>query len=340
MRRPLHTPHSALRTPHSVGRRGFLRAGLVLGAGTALGSLSSPVQADDKTRVVAASNPKVFKDERTLDPKVVQDLVDAAVAKLMDAKDGTAAWKQLAKPSDVVGIKVNCLAGQRLSTRIEVVRAVADGLRRAGVPAKQILVWDRKSGDLARAKYPLDDRSEFRCVGNDQAGFHDQLILKGEIGSLFSNLVVRHCSVLINVPVFKDHDLAGVSVALKSWFGAIHNPNKYHFANLHQAIADLNRVAHIARKTVIHLCDATFGCAHAGPTPAAKWLERPGTLYASRDPVAMDYTAWQAIEALRKARGLPSLAASKREPEHIALAAKHFVGTNDPARIELVTLEA
>jgi len=55
--------------------------------------------------------------------------------------------------------------------------------------------------------------------------------------------------------------------------------------------------------------------------------------------VALDQMAWQRIEALRQARGLPTLAASKREPAHIALAAKHGVGTNDPATIDLVTLE-
>ncbi|MFC1805763.1 DUF362 domain-containing protein [Planctomycetota bacterium] len=320
-----------------VGRRAFVRMGLAAGAGALL-QPGSGRAAGDKTRVVAASSKKVFKDERTLDQRVVQELVDGAVARLMGESDATAAWKRVAKPSDVVGIKVNCLAGTKLSTRIEVVRAIADGLRRAGVPAKSILVWDRKTGDLERAKYPLDDRSQFRCVGCDTAGFHGQLILKGEIGSLFTKLVTHHCSVIINVPVFKDHDLAGVSVALKSFFGAIHNPNKYHFANLHQAIVDVNRVRYIAAKTVLHICDATFGCAHGGPTPAPKWLERMGTVYATRDPVALDRTAWDKVEALRKARGLASLVGSKREPKHIALAAERLLGTNDPSKIELVKL--
>ncbi len=323
-------------SPRARPRRAFLHAGLLAGAGAVLGQR---VSAADKVRVVAASSKKVFKDERTLDAQVVQELVDKAVMGLVGESGATAAWKRLAKPSDVVGIKVNCLAGPKLSTRIEVVRAVADGLRRAGVPGKQILVWDRKTDDLARARYPLDERTAFRCLGNDKAGFHERLILKGEIGSLFTKLVTRYCSVIINVPVLKDHDLAGVSVCLKSFFGAIHNPNKYHFANLHQAICDVNRVRYIAAKTVVHLCDATFGCAHGGPTPAAKWLERPGTIYAARDPVALDQTAWDQIEALRKARGLTPLTGSKREPKHIALAAKHFVGTNDRDRIERVNLE-
>ena len=35
-------------------------------------------------------------------------------------------------------------------------------------------------------------------------------------------------TALINVGVLKDHNLSGVSVGLKNWYGAIHNPNKHH----------------------------------------------------------------------------------------------------------------
>jgi uncharacterized protein (DUF362 family) len=131
-----------------------------------------------------------------------------------------------------------------------------------------------------------------------------------------------------------------VSLALKSFFGAIHNPNKYHFANLHTAIVDVNRQEDIRRKTVIHILDGTFGCCHGGPTPAPKWIDRLGMVWASRDPVALDQTAFQKIEEMRQAKGLELLVGSKREPKHIALAAEAKLGTNDPARIELVKLHA
>jgi hypothetical protein len=322
-----------------VDRREFLKAGLAAGAGAALRGVAAGAQA--KARVVAARSDKVFADANSLKPEVVQELVDAAVGALVGEKDSKAAWKRLVKPNDRVGIKVNCLAGARLSTRIEVVRAIAKSLQRAEVRASNIYAWDRKRDDLVRARYPMDDTRDFRCVGNDHRtlGYAPPLLEKGEIGSFFSRLVTRACSVIINVPVFKDHDLAGVTMALKSFFGAIHNPNKYHFANLHQAIVDVNRVHYIARKTVVHICDATFGCYHGGPTPAPKWIERLGMVYASRDPVALDYCGWQKIEELRKAKGLPSLVGLKREPKFIALGAKHLLGTNKPDEIELMKIE-
>jgi hypothetical protein len=135
MDRP-QNPQSAIRNPQSpaLGRRELLKAGLAAGAGVLVPAMRSLADGD-KTRVVAATSQKVFKDERTLDQAAVQGLVDKAVASLLGKDDPTEAWKRLVKPSDVVGIKVNCLAGTKLSTRIEVVRAVADGVRRAGVAA-------------------------------------------------------------------------------------------------------------------------------------------------------------------------------------------------------------
>lgn len=315
-------------------RRSFLRAGLA--AGAALPALG--LAAGEKSRVVAASSPSIFGEGRELKQEAVQKLVDAAVCAVTGEKEAAAAWRRFVKPNDVVGIKASCLAGERLSTRIEVVRAIARSLQKAEVRPNRIYVWDRKLNDLTRAGFPAEGCDDFRCAGNDDRilGFGPPLITVGEIGSFFSRLVTDTCSVIINVPVLKDHDLAGVTLALKSFFGAIHNPNKYHFGNLHEAIADVNRQEDIRRKTVLHICDATFGCCHCGPTPAPKWIERLGTIYASRDPVALDYTAWQKIEELRKAKGLEPLLGSKREPKHIALAAEAKLGTNDPARIELV----
>ncbi|MFP4055304.1 MAG: DUF362 domain-containing protein [Candidatus Brocadiia bacterium] len=336
-------PHAQRLTPgpaSALGRRAFLKAGLAAGAGALTGCEAGAERAA-KSRVVEAHSEKVFADGGGLDFRATRHLVDAAVARLVGETRATEAWKRLVGPDDVVGIKVNCLAGRRLSTRIEVVRAVADGVRRAGVKPERIVVWDRKLNDLVRAAYPVRDHSDFVCIGNDHRkyGYGGRLVLEGEIGSLFSRLVTRYCSVIINVPVFKDHDLAGVTLGLKSAFGAIHNPNKYHFANLHQAIVDVNKVAALRKKTVLHLCDATFGCYHGGPTPSPRYIERLGTVYAARDPVALDFCAWQRIEALRKAKGQPPLAEAERKPDHIAIGARESLGTDEPTHMELVKLE-
>ena len=58
----------------------------------------------------------------------------------------------------------------------------------------------------------------------------------------------------------------------------------------------------------------------------------------ARDPVALDYTAWQIIERKRAEQRLKTLQAAGRAPRFIALAAdaRHQLGTNDPGRISVV----
>ena len=51
--------------------------------------------------------------------------------------------------------------------------------------------------------------------------------------------------MLINLPVLKDHDGAGVTIALKNMYGAIHNPNKYHPNGCDPYVADLNMLPEI-----------------------------------------------------------------------------------------------
>jgi hypothetical protein len=66
-----------------LGRRALLKAGLAAGAGLLLRGAEA-AEGEAKVRVVAATNSKVFGEGNALRPAAVQELVDAAVARLMD----------------------------------------------------------------------------------------------------------------------------------------------------------------------------------------------------------------------------------------------------------------
>ena len=42
---------------------------------------------------------------------------------------------------------------------------------------------------------------------------------------------LQDATAVINVPQVKDHGICGMTLAMKNFFGAIHNPNKYHIGN-------------------------------------------------------------------------------------------------------------
>ncbi len=262
-------------------------------------------------------------------------LLDRAMQAFYDRDTALEAWKQLARPGEVIGLKVNCLAGRgSASTSPALVEAISERLRQAGIAAKDIIVFDRLSEDLESAGFRISDRpGRARVGGNDAFGYEEDLAVYGSAGSLLSKAVTRVCDGIINLPVLKDHSIAGVTIALKNLFGVIHNPNKYHTNAGDPYIADVYMLSPIRNKVRLAICDAMTAQYEGGPSYMPQWAWPFNGLLVARDPVALDYTGWRIIEAKRAEKGLKPL---DPRPSYIATAAAHGIGTNDPHRIERV----
>jgi uncharacterized protein (DUF362 family) len=177
-----------------------------------------------------------------------------------------------------------------------------------------------------------------QCYGTDRVGYEENLAAWGSVGSCLSKILTQRSGVLINVPVLKDHDGAGVTIALKNMYGVIHNPNKYHPDGCNPYVADLNMLPEIRSRMRLTICDATTAIYEGGPGYKPEHCWNAHSLLVSQDPVALDHTGWQMIERKRAEKGLKTLEAKKRAPRYIATAAdgEHKLGTNDPKRIALV----
>jgi uncharacterized protein (DUF362 family) len=302
-----------------MNRRDFLRSSC-----GALAAFESPPAA--RSRVVVARG------------GAVAALLDRAVQAFYNRDNALEAWKLVARPGEVIGLKVNCLAGRgTASTSPALVEAISERLRQAGVGAKDIVVFDRLSEDLESAGFRISDRpGRARTAGNDVFGYEEDLAVYGSAGSLLSKAVTRVCDGIVNVPVLKDHSIAGVSIALKNLFGAIHNPNKYHTNAGDPYIADVYMLPPIRKKVRLAICDAMTAQYEGGPSYMPQWSWPMGALLVARDPVALDWTGWQIVDRKRAEVGLKPLASLDRRPSYIATAAGRGIGTNDPRRIERV----
>ena len=95
-----------------ITRRDFLRA-------TALSPVAGAFASNFKLLGVQSSRPKakvvLIRDEDALvefkkpNAKVVHRMLDTALSTLLEEKDPLQAWKQVIKPSDIVGIKSNVM---------------------------------------------------------------------------------------------------------------------------------------------------------------------------------------------------------------------------------------
>ena len=334
-----------MRTRRIANRREFLTkclAGVI--AATATGSplppgAERPAGKTPNSRVVIAKDELLRGLAGIVDSSRILGLLDKAMQTLCKAENTTQPWSRFVHPGQRVAVKVNTLGGRALSSNVQLVEAICERLQDSGVSAREIVIFDRDSAELERAGFRVRmGGNQVQCFGTDRVGYEEGLSVFGEVGSLVSKIVTRQCDVLINVPVLKDHDGAGVSIALKCMYGVIHNPNKYHPNGCDPYVADVNALREIRSKLRLHICDATTACFEGGPAFKPQFAWHENALIVSEDPVALDQTGWQLIERKRSEKGLRTLEAEGRKPHYISTAADadHRLGTNDPQRIAIL----
>ena len=285
--------------------------------------------------VYRARREKILPSGGKPDPALLAGALGAAVAGAGGERAPAAAMRRLFRPSDVVGIKVNCIAGKGLSPRPELVDRLVRWLQEAGVPARGILVWDRTDRELTGAGFKVSRaKGDVRICGtNDDWDWKPREW--GPNASSFARVLVEELTALINVGVLKDHGLAGTSVGMKNWYGVIHNPNKCHDNGCSPYVAHLAAYPLIREKLRLTVIDALTAQCHGGPGRSPRWAWPYGGVLASTEPVAIDAVGTRIIEDRRREVGLDSLAKEERFPRWLAEAAKLGVGESDLGRIRV-----
>jgi len=290
-------------------------------------------------RVVIVKAGNLWTSTGAADPAVVTRMFIRGFALLTGEKDGTRAVSSLFRPDDRVGIKVNTIGGKALSTRPEVALPLASWLSRNGLQDRNIFIWDRTTRELRDAGYATSaGRNGIKVFGTDAdgVGYGTGLVSHLGVGSLFSKIQTEFATASVSLAILKDHGLAGVTAGLKNYFGAIHNPNKYHDSHCDPYVAEVFDAPPVKGKHKVSIIDALVVQYHKGPSYHARWAARYGGLIFSLDPVAADSVGWSIIERLRADGGLPTLKAEGREPAYLATAEKMGLGRAGLGSIETI----
>ncbi|MEI6492930.1 MAG: DUF362 domain-containing protein [Verrucomicrobiota bacterium] len=269
-------------------------------------------------------------------------MVDRLVMHLTEKPTVAEAWRSLVTKKDRVGIKVAAAGGRVSGTNPEVVDAVVAGLTEAGIPPSQIIVWDRNLQDLVTAGYRRDGlRYQLRWVDPvkgydlksqvtapvlgkliwgdsgfgsksgtryvDFLGTGDQLSSR----SYYSNVLSKEVTKVINVPSLTDSFLTGINGALANMvlpnldnWRRFTKPPSFGDPYLAEIYAD----AVIHDKVVLTIMDGLVLQYAGGPFANPGFLLDHFTIYASRDPVAIDSTAVRLLDEARSPSKLPALA--------------------------------
>src|SRR5262249_2901008 len=106
----------------------------------------------------------------------IRPMVASGLTNLTGKATEKAAWLSLVSTQDTIGIKVFSFPGAISGTRPAVVSGVVQGLLAAGVPAKKIIIWDKREVDLRLAGYgELARRFGVSIEGSADVGYDDNV---------------------------------------------------------------------------------------------------------------------------------------------------------------------
>ena len=304
------------------------------------------------TPVVEAVGKEVWENDQ-LNEDAVSELMDQAMMKLTGRSSAKEAWRDIVLPDDIVGIKINPLAGPELSTHSIIIDKIVEGLYGAGVLRKQIIIWDRFEEHLLNAGYPIkQDESDVRTFASDTEGigYDDEVYYESEKDSIarrenestrsrYSRIVTEQVDVIINVPVLKHHTMAGVSGCLKNIaFGSVDNTRRFHGKPLYcnPAIGEILEHKVLKEKLTLNIVDGLLASFDRGPTYHAESTWKYGSLFISADPVILDVLVLQTVNQKREEMELDSVS---KFANHINSASSLGLGTNTLDQADLRQVE-
>lgn len=294
------------------------------------------------SRVVVVRGKSSLFSGKELNINILTRMYEQGLAVLTEQNNQKDSSNFIFQVKTKIGIKINTIGGKNISTRPEVALCLADILTKNHTQDRNIIIWDRTNRELKNAGYDLNfNRAGIKIFGTDtqNIGYTKNLIAHHSVGSLFSSIQTDQISASISLAILKDHGLAGVTGGMKNYFGAIHNPNKYHDTNCNPYVAEVFDTNFIKKKHKLTILDAIIVQCHRGPSYHAKWADNLGSLIFSLDPVAADYTGWKIIEKLRAKKGLPSLKEENREPIYLKTAANMGLGKANQDKIDILEVD-
>jgi uncharacterized protein (DUF362 family) len=322
-------------------------------------------------RVVAVEQPGLVINRKYQADKVGSAL-NKGMMELTGAPTPAEAWRYFFQPGDIVGLKLNPVGRPFVMSSPEVVHAIIDGLKSAGIQPASIVAYDRYKGEFLEAGFDKWLPQGVRWTyGTDKIhpmqldmDMYDErhyvemaLVLPGgdpkdphHRRSYLARFITTDVNKVINLSCLKHHQSAGVTGALKNMsHGFVNNVSRSHSSNTLNTCGTFipNIVDHpiIRQKVVLNIMDGGLGAYHGGPgRKVEKYVWENNALYFATDPVALDRTSWKILDAKRVSAGMLPIATAKPDPdstflnmqvEHIEIAGALGLGTFDDSKIEV-----
>ncbi|MDO9679417.1 MAG: DUF362 domain-containing protein [Bacteroidales bacterium] len=317
---------------------------------------------------------KVTDPMSVIDGKPQEDaaynMLKTAMLSLTGEKSLKKAWRKFVSPKDIIGLKVNPVAGKLLTTSHAVTKSVIRQLEESGIPRKNIVIWDRREMQLHETGYTSENYPGIKITGTecmdekggfynnegklyseeridrnqyfyaDLEGTHDDYtipyMVNGGKYSYFTKICTEQVTKIINIPILKN---AGptTTLALKNLaYGTITNTSRLHKI-WHETCAFVCAFPPVRDKVVLNIADGLIGCFDGGPSAKPQFICNYNMLIVGTDPVAVDRTGHDVIIAKRIEKGIQT-EDKKSASKFIDLAQDLKLGIGDRDKIELIEI--
>ena len=304
-------------------------------------------------------------------PDVAYEMLKSSMLRLTGAANIKDAWLQFVDTNDVIGLKVNPVAGKMLATSHAVTQAVISQLEEAGISRANMVIWDRREMQLHETGYTEENYPGIKITGTecedanggyytpegklysedrvdknhyfyaDVDGQYDDetmpFMVNGGKYSYFSKICTQQVTKIINLPILKNAG-ASVTLCMKNLaFGAISNTGRLHEKLWMETCAYACAFPPLRDKTVLNIVDGLIGCFDGGPAANPQFICEYNTLLVGTDPVAVDRIGYEIVIARRIEEGRQT----EERPgstKFMELAQELQLGVADRNRIELIVV--
>jgi uncharacterized protein (DUF362 family) len=282
------------------------------------------------SRVVRCQSENVWQNDK-LESSVLNQMLDALIIQMTGITPAKNAWRALFDPNERIAIKVNTILGSMTGTHVPLVLAVANRLQASGIPAEQIVIYDRNTYELQIAGYTLNDsKPGVQCIATNDRYNGDWNVVDVPVKL---SQVLLDCDALINIPILKQHGMAGISFAMKNHYGTIDKPSHFHAGEyIQRGLAEVNKLPPIKDRTRLIIGDALQIVLGNSWTA----VENKNTLIMSFDPVAHDTIGLDMFKAIIAAKGRSTKSYEELANPWLANGAQLGLGTNELSHIELL----
>jgi len=280
---------------------------------------------------------QIDHNNSVVENKIVYNAAYEMIAKGMLELTGAAtlkdAWRMFVNEKDRIGLKVNPVAGPTLSTSVEVTQAIIKQLEEAGIPRKNILIWDRREEQLVETGFTNAVFPGIKIIGTERKGengtMYDEngklygermidkdwyyladcedkydaetipyMINEGKY-SYFTKIVTQMIDKIINIPILKNAG-STVTLCLKNLaYGSITNTGRLHKQLWAETCAEVCAFPPLRDKVVLNIVDGLKGCFNGGPGANPQFFADFKTVLIGTDPVAVDRIGYEIITKKR-----------------------------------------